>query len=77
VKAIMAGATGVQTVSALLENGPRRLGGILGEMHRWMEEHEYESVAQMRGCMDLSRCPDPAAFERANYARVLSTWRSG
>ena len=40
-----------------------------------MEDHEYESVKQMIGSMSLLRCPDPAAFERANYTRILQTWR--
>jgi len=42
---------------------------------RWLEEHEYESLRQMQGSMSHQRCPDPAAFERGNYARVLRTWR--
>jgi len=41
-----------------------------------MEEHEYHSLCQMQGSMNLTRCPDPAAFERANYVRVLQSWRS-
>ena len=41
----------------------------------WMEEHEYESLRQMQGSMSLVRCPDPRAFERGNYMRVLQTWR--
>ena len=40
-----------------------------------MEEHEYASIAQMRGSMSLARCPDPGAFERGSYMRVLQTWR--
>jgi dihydroorotate dehydrogenase (fumarate) len=71
VKAIMAGAHGVQMVSALLENGPAHLAKVRGELSAWMEAHGYESVAQMRGCMSLLKCPDPAAFERANYIRIL------
>ena len=42
-----------------------------------MEEHEYESLAQMRGNMSLARCPDPNAFSRANYMRILQSWRVG
>jgi len=41
----------------------------------WMEEREYESIAQMRGSMNLLRCPDPNAFERGNYIKLLQTWR--
>jgi dihydroorotate dehydrogenase (fumarate) len=74
VKAIMAGADAVQIVSALLQHGPERLLLILRDLRHWMEEREYTSVAQMRGSMNLGRCPDPAAFERGNYVKLLQTW---
>ena len=75
IKAVMAGASGVQLVSTLLHHGPDQLKKIREEMVRWMEDHEYESMQQMLGSMSLLRCPDPAAFERANYTRILQTWR--
>lgn len=75
VKAIMAGADSVQLVSTLLINGPARIGDVLNEMQTWMIEHEYESIDQMRGCMNYAHCPDPEALERANYMRVLKSWR--
>ncbi len=74
IKAVMAGASAVQMVSRLLEDGPQQLRTILDGMTRWMEEHEYESVAQMRGSMSLKTSPDPGAFERGNYMRVLRNW---
>jgi dihydroorotate dehydrogenase (fumarate) len=75
VKSVMAGASAVQMVSRLLEDGPQQLRIVLDDMKRWMEEHEYESLAQMRGSMSLQRSPDPAAFERGNYMRVLRSWK--
>lgn len=75
VKVIMAGADAVQLVSALLRNSPEYLATLREETSRWMEEHGYESLAQMRGCMNLLRCPDPQAFERTNYMRVLQSWK--
>ena len=75
VKAVMAGASAVQVVSRLLEDGPERLLTIIQGMTHWMEEHEYESLAQMRGSMSLQKSPDPAAFERGNYMKVLRSWR--
>jgi dihydroorotate dehydrogenase (fumarate) len=75
VKAIMAGADAVQLVSALLKHGPEYLTKVLYGMERWMEEHEYESLQQMRGSMSLQNCPNPQAFERANYMRLLAGWR--
>jgi dihydroorotate dehydrogenase (fumarate) len=71
VKVVMAGAHGVQMVSALLKNGPEQLRAVHDEMASWMEQHEYESVDQMRGSMSLLKSPDPAAFERVNYVRLL------
>ena len=75
IKAVMAGAHAVQMVSALLQHGPVQLRQVREQMVQWMEEHEYASLAQMRGSMSLLHCPDPAAFERANYMRVLQSWR--
>jgi dihydroorotate dehydrogenase (fumarate) len=76
IKAVMAGAHAVQMVSALLHHGPERLKTVREDMVRWMEAHEYHSLRQMQGSMNLTRCPDPAAFERANYMRALQSWRS-
>jgi dihydroorotate dehydrogenase (fumarate) len=75
IKAVMAGAHAVQIVSALLKHGPEHLKVILDDMKIWLEEHEYESIRQMQGCLSLAQCPDPAAFERANYMRVLNSWQ--
>ena len=75
VKAIMAGADGVQIVSALLQRGPAYLRQIISGFERWADEHEYESLDQMRGSMSLARCPDPASFERGNYVRILQSWQ--
>lgn len=77
IKAIMSGASTVQVVSALLENGPKYLTGMLDRMRIWMEQQGYESVEQMRGSMSLQKVPNPAALERANYALVLQSWREG
>ena len=71
----MAGAHAVQLVSALLRRGPEHLAVVRADLTHWLEEHEYESLAQARGSMSLLRCPDPAAFERANYLHVLQSWR--
>jgi dihydroorotate dehydrogenase (fumarate) len=71
VKAVMAGADAVQLVSELLHGGAPRLRTVLTEMIEWMEEHVYESLAQMKGSMSRAACPDPAVYERANYMLVL------
>jgi len=74
VKAVMAGAHAVQMVSALLALGPKHLRYVRDELARWLEEHEYESLAQMQGSMSLLRCADPRAYERANYVKILQSW---
>lgn len=75
LKALMAGTKVTMMASELLQNGIRRIGVILEEMRSWMEEHEYESVAQMIGSMSQQHCAEPAAFERANYMKTLSSYR--
>lgn len=77
IKAIMSGASAVQLVSALLKNGPAHLARMRTEMAEWMVENEYDSVRHMTGCMSLTRCPNPAEYERVNYMAVLQSWRFG
>lgn len=76
VKAIMCGAGAVQAVSSLLKFGPTHLRTLRGGLESWLVEHEYESLQQMCGSMSLQRCPDPGAFERANYMQILQSWRN-
>jgi dihydroorotate dehydrogenase (fumarate) len=74
-KSLMACADAVQTVSSLLINGPEQVKSMLDELCKWMEGKEYNSIDELRGCMNYLRCPDPEALERANYMRVLKSWR--
>ncbi len=76
IKAIMAGAHTVQLVSILLKRGPEFLQTMLNEMENWLGHHGYQSLAQLRGVMNLRKTGDPAAFERTNYIRVLQQWRT-
>lgn len=76
IKAMMAGAKVAQVASELLQHGLRRIKELVGEMRRWMYEHEYESVEQMQGSMSQMNVAEPAAFERANYVKALQSWRS-
>ncbi|HPS80131.1 MAG TPA: dihydroorotate dehydrogenase-like protein [Thermoanaerobaculaceae bacterium] len=75
LKALMAGASAVQLVSVLLAKGPEHVRVIRDVMQTWLEEHEYASVEQAIGSMSLQRSPNPQAFERANYQRILAGWR--
>ena len=67
IKATMAGAHATQMVSALLRHGPDHLRTVRREIESWMQEHEWDSLDEMRGNMSLQRIPDPAAYERANF----------
>ena len=75
IKALMAGADAVQLVSEILKHGPRRFLELRYALVSWLESHGYESLAQLRGSMNLTRCPDPAQFERSNYMKILQSWR--
>ncbi len=74
VKALMVGADVAMTTSALLHHGPAHLRTIEQGLVGWMEEHEYESVAQLRGSASQAAVEDPSAFERANYLKTLRSW---
>jgi dihydroorotate dehydrogenase (fumarate) len=75
VKSTMAGAHVTQMVSALLMQGPAHLRTVLKDLAAWMEKHEWQSLAKMRGNMNLSKVPDPDAYERSNYMLMLQGWR--
>ncbi|MBI5563927.1 MAG: dihydroorotate dehydrogenase-like protein [Chloroflexi bacterium] len=74
VKAMMVGAKVTQLASVLLHNGVPRLSDILVDLQRWLETHEYESIAQMQGSMSQRHVANTAAFERANYMKVLQAF---
>jgi dihydroorotate dehydrogenase (fumarate) len=74
VKAMMAGARAAMLTSALLKHGIEVLRVVRANLSAWLEAHEYTSVRQMQGSMSYRSVPDPAAFERANYMRVLSSF---
>jgi dihydroorotate dehydrogenase (fumarate) len=74
LKSMMVGARVAMMTSALLQNGVGHLDTVHAEIIQWMDEHEYESIKQMCGSMSQKNVPDPAAYERANYMRVLSSY---
>ncbi|WP_298982286.1 dihydroorotate dehydrogenase-like protein [Caldilinea sp.] len=75
LKGVMAGASVTMMASELLRNGVQRIGLIVQEVARWLEEHEYQSLMQARGSMSQQNVAEPAAFERANYMKVLQSWK--
>jgi dihydroorotate dehydrogenase (fumarate) len=74
VKALMVGAQVAMTASALVRGGIGAAEGILAELNDWMDEHEYQSVDQMRGSLSQKSVAEPAAFERANYMKALTLY---
>jgi dihydroorotate dehydrogenase (fumarate) len=73
IKLLMVGANVTMLCSSLLRNGINHLRHVEHGLVDWMEMHEYESVRQMRGSMSQQRCPDPSAFERAQYMRAVKS----
>ncbi len=76
IKYVMAGADVVMTASALLRNGAGHIKTLVDGTSDWMNRRGYESVEQMKGSMSQRNVADPAAFERANYIKVLSSFKS-
>ncbi|MDX8411592.1 MAG: dihydroorotate dehydrogenase-like protein [Mariprofundaceae bacterium] len=74
IKMLLAGADVTHMCSALLQHGPERLTLVLDGIRRWMEENEYDSVEQLKGSVSQSHAENPAAFERANYMKVLESF---
>ena len=74
LKAMMAGARVAMMTSALLKHGIEHLRTVREQVLAWMEAHEYESIRQMQGSMSYRSVREPAAFERANYMKVLSSY---
>jgi dihydroorotate dehydrogenase (fumarate) len=74
LKAMMAGARVAMLASALLRNGIEHLADVRRELSAWMDAHDYGSIAEMQGSMSYRAVAEPAAFERANYMKVLSSY---
>jgi dihydroorotate dehydrogenase (fumarate) len=72
LKMLMAGADVTMLCSALIRHGPRHIGVVERDLVAWMAEHEYSSVAQLKGSMSQRNCAEPSAFERAQYMRAIS-----
>lgn len=75
IKAMMVGADIANVCSVLLKQGIDQIRPLLDGVATWMDEHEYESIEQMKGSMSHKSVAEPAAFERANYMKVLNSYR--
>ena len=74
LKALLVGADVGMIASVLYQKGVAQVGSILAGLHEWIEENEYDSVEQLKGSMSLENCPDPAAFQRGNYMKTLTSY---
>jgi dihydroorotate dehydrogenase (fumarate) len=76
IKLVMAGADVTMLCSALMRHGIQRIQRIEMEVAAWLEDHKYSSLSEVKGIMSQQNCPDPSAFERAQYVRGLSSYTS-
>ncbi|HTJ00150.1 MAG TPA: dihydroorotate dehydrogenase-like protein [Dongiaceae bacterium] len=74
LKMLLAGADVTMLCSVLIRHGIGQITTIERDLVAWLEEHEYQSVTQLKGSMSQKNCPDPASFERAQYMRAISTY---
>ena len=75
LKALLVGADVTHLCSVLLENGPQQLTHIHNELTNWLEQHEYESVKQLKGSISQQHAINPTAYERTNYLEVLDSYK--
>ena len=76
LKLLLAGADCVMIASSLLKKGPAQVGVLVRGVEAWLAERGYDSVEQMKGSLSQQACPDPDAFERANYMKALKSYTS-
>lgn len=75
IKLTMVGADATMMCSALLKHGPQHIAKTLNDLNSWMQEHEYESIEQMKGSLSHKSIADPSAYERANYMKALNRYK--
>jgi dihydroorotate dehydrogenase (fumarate) len=74
VRLILAGADVTMTTAALLRHGPEHVATLTAGLATWLAERGYESVAQAKGSVSLSKAAEPEAYQRANYYQTLHSW---
>ena len=76
IKLLLAGADAVMLMSVLLQRGIEEIADLLSGVEAWISDRDYRSVEQLKGSLSQANCPDPAAFERANYMKALVAYSS-
>jgi dihydroorotate dehydrogenase (fumarate) len=74
LKMLMAGADVTMLCSTILRHGFPQIALIESDLRQWLEEHDYESLKQIKGSLSQKNCAEPAAFERAQYMKALCTY---
>ena len=74
VKLVLAGADAVMTTASLLRHGPEHVAHLVSGLATWLDDRGYESVAQAKGSVSLSKAAEPEAYQRANYYQTLHSW---
>ena len=74
LKMLLVGADVTMMASALIQHGPAHLTHVLAGLTERMSQKGFESVDRIKGLVSQQRCPDPSAFERANYLRTISSF---
>ena len=74
LKMILAGADVTMLCSTVLRHGVPQIALIERDLTQWLEEHDYESVKQIKGSLSQKNCAEPTAFERAQYMKAISTY---
>jgi dihydroorotate dehydrogenase (fumarate) len=72
LKMLLAGADATMLCSTIIRHGIPQIAMIERDLEAWLTEHEYESVSQIKGSLSQQKCPEPAAFERAQYMKALT-----
>ncbi|MEZ5941299.1 MAG: dihydroorotate dehydrogenase-like protein [Planctomycetaceae bacterium] len=76
IKMLLSGADVTMITSIIMRKGPGVVSDMIAQMQHWMQEHGYRSVEQLKGSMSHRNCPNPAAFERSNYMKALTSFQS-
>lgn len=74
LKMVLAGADITHMASALIKHGPRHLERVLADLERWLQQHEYHSLNEIRGILSQAHTADPTAYDRVNYVRMLESY---
>ena len=75
VKMLLVGATTVQVVSTLYQNGFSVLSDMIQNLEKWMETNGYASIADFKGKLSMDNSINPAEFERVQFMRNFGEYK--